>query len=238
MTDAVVPRAGMTISIRSRRDVVVVDPDRFLAAARQAAPDVSDVYDAVHALLDRDGDLAADVRDSEVIGVGGPLPGIRVTDRPDGLSPAGRLRQVVVDDDARPLQDYGCFLPDDPFALPRAVDESAAAAVASIVDHRSQPSFPLLLTLADGYFADPEFEDALARSLRESPALVERWETWSADQRGTPSAYLEGTEVGWFDGTRRNVVTHPDGPTATADFIHRLTAWRARRAVIDVAAAE
>ena len=29
----------MTISIRTRRDVVVVDPDQFLAAARQALPD-------------------------------------------------------------------------------------------------------------------------------------------------------------------------------------------------------
>jgi hypothetical protein len=36
MTDAVAPKVGMTISIRTRRDVVVVDPDRFLAAARQA----------------------------------------------------------------------------------------------------------------------------------------------------------------------------------------------------------
>ena len=39
MTDAVAPKAGMTISIRTRRDVVVVDPDRFLAAARQALRD-------------------------------------------------------------------------------------------------------------------------------------------------------------------------------------------------------
>jgi hypothetical protein len=39
MTDAVAPRSGMTISIRTRRGVVVVDPERFLAAARQALRD-------------------------------------------------------------------------------------------------------------------------------------------------------------------------------------------------------
>ncbi|MEV4656487.1 hypothetical protein [Micromonospora sp. NPDC049301] len=131
MTGAVAPRAGMTISIRTRRVVVVVDPDRFMAAARQALCDrspgltdaeaaeaVSDVYGAVHALLDRDGTLAADAVDGEVIGVGGPLPGVRVSGRPDGLSPAGWLQQVVLDD-AQPLQDYGCFPPEDPFAVPR-----------------------------------------------------------------------------------------------------------------------
>jgi hypothetical protein len=124
--------AGMTISVRSRRDVVVVDPERFVAAARQALRDldpalseaeaaaaVTDVCDAVHALLDRDGQLAADAfarREIEV-GRGAPLPGVRVTDRTDGLSPAGWAQQIVLDE-PMPLQDYGCFLPEDPFAVP------------------------------------------------------------------------------------------------------------------------
>jgi hypothetical protein len=64
---------GMTISIRTRQDVVVVDPQQFLAAARRAYreldPDITDeaaaeavvsVYDAVHTLLDRYGELASD----------------------------------------------------------------------------------------------------------------------------------------------------------------------------------
>ncbi|MFG3604826.1 hypothetical protein [Micromonospora chersina] len=130
MTGAVAPKAGMTISIRTRRDVVVVDPDRFLTAARQALRDrnpgltdadaaeaVADVHDAVHALLDRDGALAADAVDGEAVGIGGLLPGTRVSDRLDGLWPAGWLQQVVLDD-PQPLQDYGCFLPADPFAVP------------------------------------------------------------------------------------------------------------------------
>ncbi|MEH1169447.1 hypothetical protein V6V47_29115 [Micromonospora sp. CPCC 205539] len=134
MTDVVVPSAGMVISIRTRRDVVVMDPDRFMAAARQALRDrhpgltdaevaeaVSDVYDAVHALLDRDGTLAADAVDGELVGVGGRRPGVRVSGRPDGLSPAGWLQEVVLED-AQPLQDYGCFPPEDPFAVSRARD--------------------------------------------------------------------------------------------------------------------
>jgi|GEM_PF-2685894 len=83
----------------------------------EAAEAVADVYDAVHAMLDRDGALAADAANDDVVGVGGPMPGVRVRDRPDGLSPAGRLQQVVIDDE-QPLQDYGCFLPADPFASP------------------------------------------------------------------------------------------------------------------------
>nr|WP_157554970.1 hypothetical protein [Herbidospora sakaeratensis] len=118
-------REGMIISVRTRRDVVVVDPARFLAAARAAYRDlhpdadeaeITDVYDAVGVLLDRFGPLASDAPD-QLVGYGGPLPGHRVLDRPDGLSPAGELQQIVVDDPMA-LQDYGCFLPEDPFALP------------------------------------------------------------------------------------------------------------------------
>lgn len=41
----------------------------------------------------------------------------RLPDRPDGLSPAGRLYELVLTD-PQPLPDYGCFLPADPFARP------------------------------------------------------------------------------------------------------------------------
>jgi hypothetical protein len=35
------------------------------------------------------------------------------------LSPAGWLQQVVLDEPMA-LRDYGCFLPEHPFALPRS----------------------------------------------------------------------------------------------------------------------
>jgi hypothetical protein len=113
---------GMTISVWTRRDVVVVDPARFVAAAREALgnleAEITDVYGAVHALLDRDGQLCPDVGGIEV-GRGGRRPGHRDTDRADGLSPAGWIQQIVLGE-PRPLQDYGCFMPDDVFARPAA----------------------------------------------------------------------------------------------------------------------
>jgi hypothetical protein len=92
----------------------------------------------------------------------------------------------------------------------------------------------LLLQLADRHLVNPGFRHALAQSLHDNPALIERWEAWSQDQRWTPSAYLRATEVGWFDGARSNVRTHPDRGAAVADFIQRLAAWLARREVLAV----
>ena len=113
-------------------------------------------------------------------------------------------------------------------------DEASPARVASIVNHRSE-AFVLLLQLADRHFADPEFKVALARSLRESPALIELWQAYSWDQRWTPSAYVEGTEVGWIWGMKStNVRIHPDQGAAVADFIQRSAAWLARRQVVEV----
>jgi hypothetical protein len=118
----------MTISVRTRRDVVITDPERFLAAARTALRElnpglsdasaiaqITDVHDAVHALLDRHGELIAP--EPPEVGRGAPPPGARVADRPDGMSPAGFLQQIELGDPL-PLQDYGCLLPEDPFALP------------------------------------------------------------------------------------------------------------------------
>jgi hypothetical protein len=56
----------------------------------------------------------------------------------------------------------------------------------------------------------PSFERSVAQFLRSSPELIAMWATWSGDQRWTPSAYLEGIEVGWFDGACRDVKVHPD----------------------------
>jgi hypothetical protein len=137
-----VPRPEMVISVRTRQDVVVVDPDRFLAAARQAyladnpeatadeaAITIRDAYDAAHALIDRYGSLASD--DPEVAadaterrrmhGGVGLIPGDRVLHRPDGLSPAGAISMIVLGE-PRPLQDFGCFLPEDTwvFQIPSA----------------------------------------------------------------------------------------------------------------------
>lgn len=106
----------------------------------------------------------------------------------------------------------------------------AAAAVAGIVQDRHMSEFVVRLRLADQHFSDdPSFERNVAQVLESSPELVAMWATWSGDQRWTPAVYLEGNEVGWYDGARRNVKVHPDTASAAADFIHRLAAWLARR---------
>jgi hypothetical protein len=125
------PHQGLIISVLTRHDVVVVDPERFMAAARQAckadnpgitdaglAALVADVYDAVGALIDRYGSLASEDPDvaagatprRHVHGGIGLLSGDLVLDRPDGLSPAGEIGQISVDVQ-RTLQSYGCALP-------------------------------------------------------------------------------------------------------------------------------
>lgn len=122
------PREGMVVTVLTREDVVVMDPDRLLAAGRRAYqaddPDatedevmaaVVDVADAVFALLDRYGSAASEHPDvaagatarRRMHGGTGYLPGDHVHDRTDGLSPAGTLRMIVLDE-PRTVQSYGC----------------------------------------------------------------------------------------------------------------------------------
>jgi hypothetical protein len=61
----------------------------------------------------------------------------------------------------------------------------------------------------------------IRRRLAEEPRLVDEWQTYSYDKRSSPSPYLDGREVGYFDGVRREVATHDDQLDACADFIVR-----------------
>lgn len=106
--------------------------------------------------------------------------------------------------------------------------------VARIVERREEPAFIDLLREADADFEDAAFEPALAAVLRADPRLTELWATWSGDQRWTPSAYVEGRETGWYDSGYQHVRVHSDEADAVADFVHRMTAWLARREVIAV----
>jgi hypothetical protein len=57
------------------------------------------------------------------------------------------------------------------------------------------------------------------------PRFVDGWQTYSYDKRGSPNPYLDGKEVGFFDGERRNVRVHDDIVDACADFIYREAHW-------------
>jgi hypothetical protein len=110
---------------------------------------------------------------------------------------------------------------------------SAAEAVASIISRCEGAELVHSLKAADRHFAETAFESALAGYLRSQPDLVGRWLTWSADQRWTPSAYVRGSETGWYDTGYRNVIRHTDEAEAVADFIHRMSAWLAARRVVE-----
>jgi hypothetical protein len=57
------------------------------------------------------------------------------------------------------------------------------------------------------------------------PELVQRWQQYSWDIRGTPNHYMDGVEVGFYDAGYRDVVRHSDVESACADFIVRTAAW-------------
>ena len=82
--------------------------------------------------------------------------------------------------------------------------------------------------------AQARVERRRADVLRAQPALVDQWDLWSGDQRWTPSAYVEGTEGGWYDAGRRHVRVHADRAGAVADLIRRMAAWLARGEVTAV----
>jgi hypothetical protein len=106
--------------------------------------------------------------------------------------------------------------------------------VARIVERRNDGSFVALLCEADADFDHRCFEPSVAKALRAEPSLTDQWATWSADQRWTPSACVQGCETGWYDSGYRHVRVHPDETGAVADFIHRLSAWLSRREVLVV----
>ena len=57
--------------------------------------------------------------------------------------------------------------------------------------------------------------------LAADPQLLEAWQTYSYDKRGTPSPYLDGLEVGFFDRSRQDVVSYDNSVDACSDYICR-----------------
>jgi hypothetical protein len=113
----------------------------------------------------------------------------------------------------------------DPLQLPQWVGQLSTI----VVDRKD--SIASLLAAAEPDLRAPDFDLLVGTYLRQRPALVGLWETYGADQRGWPNPYLDGSEVGFFDGARRNIRHHDDRAEACADFIHRLAAWVLERDV-------
>ncbi len=77
---------------------------------------------------------------------------------------------------------------------------------------------------------DPRFVELVARTLEREPILVESWQQYSGDKRGTPSPYLQGTDVGFVDVANGKVETRLVGRfdsaiEACSTFIWHEAAW-------------
>jgi len=77
---------------------------------------------------------------------------------------------------------------------------------------------------------DPRFVEVVARRLEREPVLVESWQQYSENKRGTPSPYLQGTEVGFVDVADGKVETRVVGRfdsaiDACSTFIWHEAAW-------------
>jgi hypothetical protein len=65
------------------------------------------------------------------------------------------------------------------------------------------------------------FQTAVTARLNEEPTLIDAWQTFSWDNRGSPPPYLDGLEVGFYDDGRQDVYVHGDRASACADFLFR-----------------
>jgi hypothetical protein len=66
---------------------------------------------------------------------------------------------------------------------------------------------------------------AVADRLRQNPALVHAWQRYSYDKRSSPSPYLDGLRVGFWDGENQDDITHATTTGACVDFVYRETQW-------------
>jgi hypothetical protein len=111
-------------------------------------------------------------------------------------------------------------------------DDTYVWRICAAVQQFEQLSVRDMLSASAPDLTDPAFEIRVAEHLRQHPELIEAWQTFSYDQRGTPSPCFDGLETAFYDEGPRNVRVHPDRGAACADFIHRLSAWVLERRIV------
>lgn len=87
-----------------------------------------------------------------------------------------------------------------------------------------------LFTQAAPDLNDPKFVEQVLTRLQEQPDLVQAWQQYSYDKRGTPSPFLDGSKVGFAEVLEerllvRDVHTHKSAAEACAEFICREALW-------------
>jgi hypothetical protein len=118
-------------------------------------------------------------------------------------------------------------MPGDPQVDPPWLESLCRIPLSS---RRSSLSIHDLFERAGPDLGNPRFVALVRAQLSKDPALVRAWQEYSYDKRGSPSPYMDGTEVGFFevdDGRTRSVdVRHYDNPVdACADFVFREAVW-------------
>jgi hypothetical protein len=89
------------------------------------------------------------------------------------------------------------------------------------VEQRRERSYVEMFEVARPHLDESDFEERVREQLASEPGLVESWEVFSGDNRGSPASYLDGNTVGRYDGGNQDVVVHANRIEAAADFIHR-----------------
>ncbi|MBV8980978.1 MAG: hypothetical protein JO086_08775 [Acidimicrobiia bacterium] len=79
---------------------------------------------------------------------------------------------------------------------------------------------------------DANFLAMVREALATSPETVALWQTYSYDKRGSPSPYLDGVEVGFYDGGSRDVRRYDNEIDACADFIRSEALWVLERRTV------
>lgn len=81
--------------------------------------------------------------------------------------------------------------------------------------------------------SDEDLVAAVRSALRDHPEVIQAWQGWSYDKRWSPSPYLDGLEVGHYDGGKHHVRRHATAVDACADFVLAEVRWVLDRRVLE-----
>ena len=80
--------------------------------------------------------------------------------------------------------------------------------------------------------SDDELVAGVYARLSRDPDLIDSWQQYSWDKRWSPSPFLDGLEVGHYDGGRQHVKRYASPAEACADFVLREVRWVVSKTVI------
>lgn len=108
-----------------------------------------------------------------------------------------------------------------------ASDLNVDAVLQSIEVFRAggRPPAEVLRAAGVGGVDDAELARAVLSVLQHRPDMIAAWQGWSWDKRWSPSPYLDGLEVGHYDGGRTDVRLHTSAASACTDFVVAEVRW-------------